>query len=221
MATDEQFRFSTWERNFIAHMKALRRQQGMTQTDLARKVKSFGHPFHQQTVQRIENGERPVRLDEANVITIVLGTSLGAMTDSAVTGDAELVRWYDAVCRRAAGEVENVKEGLGDFTNDYELLVSVVQELVDAEDMDDLSASARWGLTAVFRAETTYRALWDSAVVCAGLAEEVLDEWDTPFRDQVREWQKRHGREVSAAAFDLDMPMPRLESAETKETDRG
>jgi transcriptional regulator with XRE-family HTH domain len=69
-----------WERNFRDRMVSMREAEGMTQTDLARALRTdFGLPFHQQTIARIEAGERPVRLNEANLIAETLHTDLFSM----------------------------------------------------------------------------------------------------------------------------------------------
>ena len=80
-----------WERNFRERMVRMREAKGMTQTDLARALKTdFGLPFHQQTIQRIESGERPVRLNEANLIAQTLHADLFTMMSNA--GSPEVVR---------------------------------------------------------------------------------------------------------------------------------
>lgn len=61
------------EREFVAQMVASRRTRGMSQTKLANLLRDRGLPFHQQTVQRIETGERPLRMSEAIAIGRVLG----------------------------------------------------------------------------------------------------------------------------------------------------
>jgi transcriptional regulator with XRE-family HTH domain len=80
-----------WERNFRERMVRMREAKGMTQTDLARALKTdFGLPFHQQTIQRIESGERPVRLNEANLIAQTLHADLFTMMSD--VGSPEVVR---------------------------------------------------------------------------------------------------------------------------------
>lgn len=70
-----------WEGNFRGRMEAMRTAAGMTQTDLARVLRErYGLPFHQATIQRIEAGERPVRLNEAHLIAHAFQTDLDTMT---------------------------------------------------------------------------------------------------------------------------------------------
>ena len=61
-----------WEHTFRINLIYLRQLRGISQTGLAKLVKEEGLPFHQQTVQRIEDGKRPIRLNEAFVIARVL-----------------------------------------------------------------------------------------------------------------------------------------------------
>lgn len=79
-----------WERRFILNMRWLREHiQQMTQTDLAKVLKDKGLPFHQPTIQRIENGERPVRLNEAFMIAEALNTNLSAMLKESISAEME------------------------------------------------------------------------------------------------------------------------------------
>lgn len=63
-------------------MAELRKAKGMSQTNLARELQDFvgmKKLAHQQTIARIEAGERPVRLGEAPYIARVLTTTVHAM----------------------------------------------------------------------------------------------------------------------------------------------
>jgi transcriptional regulator with XRE-family HTH domain len=88
-----------WEANFRQRMIELRGTLDMTQTDLARVLRDrFGLKFHQQIVARIEAGERPVRLNEANLIAEILGSDLATMMADA--GSAESARLNAELARR-------------------------------------------------------------------------------------------------------------------------
>jgi transcriptional regulator with XRE-family HTH domain len=79
-----------WENNFIQQMVRLREVRKMTQTDLARRLnEAYGLPFHQPTVQRIESGERPIRLNEAYAIADILGADHAAMARCLPTPDED------------------------------------------------------------------------------------------------------------------------------------
>ncbi len=61
----------------------------MSQSELARVLRDAGHPFHQQTVQRVEIGDRPVRLQEAFAIADALGSTPEQMVRSVRENTAE------------------------------------------------------------------------------------------------------------------------------------
>ena len=67
---------------FAGSVLRLRAVKGWTQTDLARAMKDKGFAFHQQTIQRIEDEKRPVRLDEAYALAAVLEGDVGVMSRS-------------------------------------------------------------------------------------------------------------------------------------------
>ncbi len=69
------------EKNFRNRLAYLRRKHEWSQHELAVRLKAEGlSKFYQQTVQRIEQGDRLVRLAEAEAIARVFGVSLASMT---------------------------------------------------------------------------------------------------------------------------------------------
>ncbi len=107
-----------WERNFRERMTRMREGLGMTQTDLARSLKAFGLPFHQQTIQRIESGERPIRLNEANLIAETLNADLFTMM--ADMGKPESLRFNlklagERLTEKVAEAIEDISEHLEDL----------------------------------------------------------------------------------------------------------
>lgn len=92
-----------FEMNFAVQMSERRRAKGWSQTELAKRVTEAGVKFHQTTVQRIESGERPLRLTEA----LAIAEALDAKFETMLRGDSiELV--YNEL-------VECVKAGSFDF----------------------------------------------------------------------------------------------------------
>lgn len=65
-----------WEARFVAEMVAERERQGLSQSELARRVSAGGLRMQPPTIWRIEEGERPVRLNEAVLIADALGINL-------------------------------------------------------------------------------------------------------------------------------------------------
>jgi transcriptional regulator with XRE-family HTH domain len=100
-----------WEQAFIETMVRTRRGRSWSQTELAQRLSAGGGlPFHQQTIQRIESGSRPLRLNEAVVIARVLdlGDLETAITPPTPEGARSLMATslklsedeYDRVTRR-------------------------------------------------------------------------------------------------------------------------
>ncbi len=58
-------------------IKQRRARLDLSQTELARRMRSQGFNWHQATVNRTEAGERPLRLDEALAIAALLGLPMG------------------------------------------------------------------------------------------------------------------------------------------------
>lgn len=80
--TDGVAEVSREERNFAAEVKKSREDRGWTQEELARKMRTFDLPYvTQSTVSRIEKLSRPVRLMEAQAITVIFGRTVHAMTN--------------------------------------------------------------------------------------------------------------------------------------------
>lgn len=65
--------------NFAAHMRRLRNLSGISQAELARRAVAAGQPMHQQTIAKIESGQRPIGLDEAEALATLLGRPLSTM----------------------------------------------------------------------------------------------------------------------------------------------
>lgn len=68
------------EANFARRMGELRAENGMSQSELARRMVERGFDsYSQMTVSRTEKGERPIRLTEARVIAEILGSTVEEM----------------------------------------------------------------------------------------------------------------------------------------------
>lgn len=63
-----------------ANVRTIRERLGISQTELARRMTSAGHPWHQATVSRVEIGRQPVSLVEAVTLADMLGTSVDRLT---------------------------------------------------------------------------------------------------------------------------------------------
>lgn len=69
-----------WEARFASELRRLRANSGASLYALARDLSKQGPAFHQQQIDRIERGERTVRLNEAMGIAAYFNTSLDEMT---------------------------------------------------------------------------------------------------------------------------------------------
>ncbi|AUH69784.1 MULTISPECIES: helix-turn-helix domain-containing protein [Gordonia] len=72
-----------WEENFFHEMRVRREAMGLSQTEFAKMLTDYpdntGTKFYQATIQRIESGERPVKLFEAVWIAALLNSSVHEM----------------------------------------------------------------------------------------------------------------------------------------------
>jgi transcriptional regulator with XRE-family HTH domain len=64
------------EQRFAANLRLFRERQSMSQVKLAREMAVRGWPWRQQTVTRVENGQRKIRFGEATTLAEILRTPL-------------------------------------------------------------------------------------------------------------------------------------------------
>lgn len=68
------------EQRFAANLRLLRERQGISQVKLAQEMAARGWPWRQQTVTRLENGQRMIRFGEATALAEILDTPLERFT---------------------------------------------------------------------------------------------------------------------------------------------
>jgi transcriptional regulator with XRE-family HTH domain len=130
----------------------LRKAKGLTQAELAEKVADFGlSSFRQQTVMKIESGNRSVRLVEGIAIALTLDVTPVDLFDL----DATAVQGRDLVRRafrawetlaRAKGDALLVESGLRDWLHEVNSGAVQASDEVVAEvrkAIDRLSSSIR------------------------------------------------------------------------------
>lgn len=204
-----------WERHFREQLVRLRESRGLTQTDLARMLKgAYGLAFHQQTVQRIEAGERPIRLNEAHLIAQVFDVPLEAMTSAGVPLDREVRQAVDGFrgrCGQAADQVETTMAQLGIAA--VRILVDVLGgRLPDSADQPQpLDEVTKWGLAwagkarhALSQLRTAYLTLRQIEGRQASDSSPVLDEVA-----KIEHWLARYPEAASSA----QLPSAELYSA--------
>ena len=62
------------EQRFAANLRLLRERQDISQVKLAQEMAARGWPWRQQTVTRVENGQRMIRFGEATALAEILHT---------------------------------------------------------------------------------------------------------------------------------------------------
>lgn len=149
-----------------AAVRRHRERLGMSQTELARRMKQQGLPWHQVTVARTESVERPLRLDEAVILAGILRVSVGTLYRPTIEEkDDELIALTQ--------ELRNTEKQLQGVELQYESISRQYQELQrDVHGMHGAVEAARNQATkfqheaerAAEAAETAKRTLVESEV---------------------------------------------------------
>lgn len=108
----------------MAAMKRLREESEWSQGEMARRMTELGWKgFHQTTISRIEKGERPVRLGEAQGIAAALNVTVDQMIHAGednFTGGPDL--------ERAAAAVRGLYRLQGEFNTRVQTMTWLVDE---------------------------------------------------------------------------------------------
>ncbi|QQY23825.1 helix-turn-helix transcriptional regulator [Dermacoccus nishinomiyaensis] len=159
-ASTEPMLLTPWEDSFRQQMEQLRRAAGLTQRDLAKALKTrYDLAFHQQTVQRIEDGKRPVRLNEGFAIADLLGVPLDSMASASARADVQSARYAVERLRRTFARAgAGVDDYLAELEEDIEATFYVVfPDGYRRELLDHLSAAESWALAWVLFATTHWQ----------------------------------------------------------------
>lgn len=68
---------------FIHEMRRRRALLGLSQGEMAARVSALGENLYQQTIAKIESGQRPLKLSEADAIAHALGSNVQEMLSAA------------------------------------------------------------------------------------------------------------------------------------------
>ncbi|WP_238384592.1 helix-turn-helix transcriptional regulator [Segeticoccus rhizosphaerae] len=135
---------------FAGSVNRLRERKGWTQTDLAREMKERGFPFHQQTIQRIEDGKRPVRLDEAYALAELLDSEIDSMSRS-------MEGWRRTEARGLLWGVLSLTSGAwratGEMFDNSHQMASHVSSLLDNGERSDRALAGLALLTELVRVD--------------------------------------------------------------------
>jgi transcriptional regulator with XRE-family HTH domain len=105
------------EQRFAANLRLLRERQGISQVKLAQEMAARGWPWRQQTVTRLENGQRMIRYGEATALAEILHTPLE--------------RFSRPVSE--ANEVEKIRAAGARLDESCEAVAAAVCRLLDAQ----------------------------------------------------------------------------------------
>ena len=113
---------------FSENVKKWRKERGVSQGDLARKITELSPEvptFHQQTIQKIENRTRKVSLTDACLITVALDLDLNTMLanpnerrGSVTEQQKKLLRRNVKVVQLAVENLEKSLDNLGFLIDD-------------------------------------------------------------------------------------------------------
>ena len=71
-----------WDEYFASNLRRTREAMGLTQSDMAERMRDRGFPFHQATIYKIEKGDRKVSIGEAMAIAWLLDVSIFALAEA-------------------------------------------------------------------------------------------------------------------------------------------
>lgn len=78
------------ESAFIEQMKVRRSILGLSQGDVAERVAALGGNMYQQTIAKLESGQRALKLSEADILAKALGTTVHEMIADGYTPHPDL-----------------------------------------------------------------------------------------------------------------------------------
>lgn len=134
-----------WERNFREQMAHMREARNFTQTELARRLSVWGLPFHQQTVQRIESGQRPIRLNEALLIARELGVSLQSMMATSTPSARTMMYAVGEMRRGAEHFASEIADSMSEWADSSAGLSLAVSEQLRNYDESNDNSVLRYG----------------------------------------------------------------------------
>lgn len=108
------------EERFAANLRAAREAIGMSQEHLAGQMAARGWPWRQQTVTRVENGRRMVRLGEAKAVAEILDMSLDQLTWP--TPDARIIERLAEWTRAAKAAYRRIAEETSELLRNTDML---------------------------------------------------------------------------------------------------
>lgn len=99
-------------------------RDGMKQADLADKMRERGFTWSQNTVYQVESGSRPIRLTEAQALSIILGFPLDALFVAPIDNELEKV---------VETQIEELEEVWNHYVKAIRLLRSACRSFFEKE----------------------------------------------------------------------------------------
>ncbi|MDE0777160.1 MAG: helix-turn-helix transcriptional regulator, partial [Nocardioides sp.] len=117
----------SYDRQVGLNLRAMRDLKGITQAQLGRMLDEAGLPMSQQTIVKVEQGSRPIRLQEAQKIAEVLEVDVyNLMMDVSPDKTAQVARLV-LQCREHADTAELAIDNWYRHRGELESLVSGMQ----------------------------------------------------------------------------------------------
>ena len=129
-----------------ANLALLREAKGYRQSDLAERLQELGlSQMHQNTISRIEKGERPLRLSEAEDIAKALGMPLWNLTAHREVARVSVLlqEIYDARRTLSRAALTYIEQ-LGRLRMEYDAMDAETQALFNAQDFPGVDVMLRW-----------------------------------------------------------------------------
>lgn len=122
-------------------LQSLRKASGFTQAGLSEELLRLGLKLSQQTIVKVEAGERPLRLQEAHAITTVLQVEVGALTASSSKLD-DFTRATEALVHLRDAESRLI-DSLAILASAHKRVVQEHRKLADLSDAPMISNDVR------------------------------------------------------------------------------
>jgi transcriptional regulator with XRE-family HTH domain len=126
----------------------LRQQRGWSQSEVARRMEVYGYNWHQTTVGRVENGKRPLRLNELMLLAAMFGVSPIHLLVPNVAPDrlSDDIKAVEDARSDIVGRLEEARDQLADASTSRSGTGQTYQRLLHDLEQLDLRIAALRGL---------------------------------------------------------------------------
>jgi transcriptional regulator with XRE-family HTH domain len=126
----------------------LREERGWSQSEVARRMKVYGYNWHQTTVGRVENGKRPLRLNELMHLAAMFGVSPIRLIVPNVTPDrlSDDIKAVEDARSDIVGRLDEARDQLEDASTSGPGTGGTYQRLLHDLEQLDLRIAALRGL---------------------------------------------------------------------------